>query len=153
MFPVQCSLDIPFPFQVFSVTQNQIVDGMAEVCEEFSARDVHRAQNRAIVAGGAGLITRCDISRELAHPVGLWDGKHVGMLTQAPRKNASSRPWRAHNENRFINLLVHSSGFWGAVMSFSVYDGFSPAMGFRRIHKLPPPQDDRVGKVALRSSW
>jgi hypothetical protein len=69
MLPVQCSLEIPFPFQVFSMTQNQIVDGLAEVCEEFSARDVHCTQDRAIVAGGAELITRCDINRELAHPV------------------------------------------------------------------------------------
>src|SRR6266540_2693408 len=107
MLPVQCSLEIPFPLQMFSVTQNQMVDGMAKVCEEFCARDVHCAQNRAIVAGGADLITRCDINRELAHPVGLWEWKHVGVLTQAPRKNASSRSRRAHYENWFINLLVH----------------------------------------------
>src|SRR6476619_2088352 len=112
MLPVKCPLEIPFPFQVFSVGQNQVVDGMAKVCEEFSTRDVHCAQNRAIVAGSPDLITRCDIKRELAHPVGLWDWKHVGMLTQAPRKNASSRSRRAHYENWFINLLAHFSVLW-----------------------------------------
>src|SRR4051812_38047615 len=107
MLPVQRSFEIAFPFEVFSVTENQIIDCMAEVCEEFSARDIHRAQNRAILPGGAYLITGRDIKRELSHPVRLWDWEDVWMLPQAPGENAGSRSRRAHHENWFINLLAH----------------------------------------------
>src|SRR6266542_3411789 len=68
-----------FP-QILPVAENQPIDALAEVCEEFIARDIHGAQDRTVVARGADLIADRDIYGELAHPARLRNWKKIGMF-------------------------------------------------------------------------
>src|SRR6266511_2864419 len=86
----ELTLGLALSFQVVAMRKNQIVDALPQCGEQFVLANIHGAQDRAVPASRANLVSHGHIDREVSHPIGLWHGENVWMLTQTPSENACS---------------------------------------------------------------